>query len=380
MRSIMAKPSVSSTFSGLSEENCRDGMITVKKTVLTSRIPLFSLDCQRHIPDRMTVRIVHRADAAYPFLHDTVIAPLGGRLLMAWYNCTENEIAGITVIRGRWSDDGGKSWSGPEVIAESPDHSLHMVPAVFSEYNGEIRAYVTEMSGHDLPVGYVCLKYEAGRWQVMERRAEPVLFNTLPRQTPDGRWIAGGRMALMPGHKPDIPMIALARPASPACWTFTPLCGPLPDAPIPETAVIVGESRLVAFIRREYGPALTCASDDGGRTWSAPEDTGLPVAPSKMYGGTLPDGRQFLLFNELTAARDRSRLVLALGSTDEYRFERVWLLADGFNGTLNAGPFWHYPCACTANGCLYVSCTVSDAGGSAVRHAALFTIPLVSLR
>ena len=376
----MGKPSASSTFSGLSEENGFDGTATVKQLVFTSRMPLFSIDCQRHIPAQMTVRIVHRADAAYPFLHDTVIVPLGGRLLMAWYNCTENEIAGVTVIRGRWSDDGGKSWSEPEIIAESPGHSRHMVPAVFSEYEGEIWAYVTEMIGHDLPVGYVCLKHEAGCWRVMERHAEPVLFNTLPQQTPDGRWIAGGRMALLPGRKPELPMIALAQPASPACWTFTALFGSRPDAPIPETTVIAEENRLIAFIRNEYGPALACVSHDGGQTWSVPEDAGLPIAPSKMYGGRLPDGRQYLLFNELTAARDRSRLVLALSNAGENRFNRVWLLADGFNRTLNAGPFWHYPCACAANGCLYVSCTVSDASGSALRHAALFTIPLVSLR
>lgn len=53
----------------------------------------------------LRARIVHRSGPEFPFLHDTMIAPLGGRLLMAWYNCSENEIVGRTIIRGRWSAD-----------------------------------------------------------------------------------------------------------------------------------------------------------------------------------------------------------------------------------------------------------------------------------
>ena len=33
--------------------------------------------------------VLHRADNAYPFLHDSAVTVFGGRLLAAWYNCTE---------------------------------------------------------------------------------------------------------------------------------------------------------------------------------------------------------------------------------------------------------------------------------------------------
>ena len=342
---------------------------------------LFKLTEMPCVPPHMEKRIVHRADEAYPFLHDTAIACLGGKLLMAWYNCTENEITGVTVIRGRWSGDHGRTWSEPELIAESPDHSRHMVPVIFSEKDGQIWAYVTEMTSHDCPTGYACFRYEKGRWEAKEQRNTPVLLNTLPQLAPDGRWIASGRMAAVSGGKPVIPVLAASRPANPADWSFTPLCDAQTGARliIPETALLVDEQEYVAFIRNESGPAQAVVSPDRGITWSEAEDCGLPAAPSKMYGGTLPDGRQYLLFNDLTRAHDRSRLVLALRGKGSRFFTRAWLLADGYDDSLNAGPYWHYPCACIEADTLHISCTVSGPGDNPARHAALFSIPLRAL-
>ena len=67
------------------------------------------VDFPRHgdKPTGMKATIVHKADAAFPFLHDTMVVPLLGKIFMAWYNCSEAEIVGRTVIRGCWSDDGG---------------------------------------------------------------------------------------------------------------------------------------------------------------------------------------------------------------------------------------------------------------------------------
>ena len=81
---------------------------------------IFSAPLAKERVQGLRAQIVHRGDPEFPFLHDTMIAPLGGRLLMAWYNCSENEIVGRTIIRGRWSADSGKTWSAPEIICEDP--------------------------------------------------------------------------------------------------------------------------------------------------------------------------------------------------------------------------------------------------------------------
>lgn len=111
----------------------------------------FSAPAAKEHVKGLRAQIVHRADQEFPFLHDTMIVPLGGRLLMAWYNCSENEIVGRTIIRGRWSADHGQTWSEPEIICEDVRPEHHMVPVTFTEENGEIWAYVTRMSSHDRP-------------------------------------------------------------------------------------------------------------------------------------------------------------------------------------------------------------------------------------
>ena len=65
--------------------------------------------------------MVHRAGAdGYDFLHDAAIVQHKGTLFAAWYNCPQGEMVGQSLIRGRRSQDGGRTWSGVEVIAS--DH------------------------------------------------------------------------------------------------------------------------------------------------------------------------------------------------------------------------------------------------------------------
>jgi len=51
--------------------------------------------------------VVHRADAAYGFLHDNAITWHDGELVAAWYDCPRGEMEEISCIRARRSHDGG---------------------------------------------------------------------------------------------------------------------------------------------------------------------------------------------------------------------------------------------------------------------------------
>lgn len=334
------------------------------------------------VPEGLTARIVHRADQAFPFLHDTVIVPLDGRLFMAWYNCSENEIVGRTLIRGRWSEDGAQSWSEPQVVAEDrmPQH-LHCVPATFEQCEEGIFAYVTLMSAHDRPVGYMRLVYEKGAWRELDRLDDPVLFNTLPVRLADGTRIAGGRMARRAGELPLIPVVLRADGEAPSAWRAVRLPGPWEqDAyPLdyPETALIVNGGRLTALCRNDHGPCWAYESEDGGQTFGAPFEISLPIEPAKLYAGVLSTGREYLIFNQRTQARDRSRLVMAARDKGG-AFDSLYLLRDGADAALDAGPYWHYPCACEMDGRLYISCT-SSSPGTPVRHAALISVPVGQL-
>lgn len=340
----------------------------------------FSAPAAKEHVKGLRAQIVHRADQEFPFLHDTMIVPLCGRLLMAWYNCSENEIVGRTIIRGRWSEDHGQTWSEPEIICEDVRPEHHMVPVTFTEQDGEIWAYVTRMSSHDRPTGYVCVQYKQGEWKICEEREEPLLINTLAQET-NGEWIAGGRMAAKVGELPLVPVVVRATKQSPAPWKAVVLPGPWNEGKYPleypETAVLTDGKQVDAIVRNDAGPAQAFHSMDAGQTWSQATDAQMSIAPAKMYGGSLPDGRQYLIYNELTEKKDRSRLVLALSRGGNAPFDRVLILADGPNEALNAGPYWHYPCACVSGNMLHISCTAS--AQTVVRHAALFSIPLENL-
>ena len=73
-----------------------------------------------------------------PFLHDLAITAVGGRLYIAWYNSTNAEICGSSLIRGRWSDDWGETWSEPfTTVGEIGDAEEHFVPVNLFGVNGK---------------------------------------------------------------------------------------------------------------------------------------------------------------------------------------------------------------------------------------------------
>ncbi len=329
-------------------------------------------------PVGMTAAVLHRADEEFPFLHDTMITVLGGKLFAAWYNCTEDEIAGRTVIRGCWLKDDGTPYTELQVVAE--DEKLHAVPVTFFEEASGIYALTTLMTGHDVPVGYTVTKYEDGAWKEVRRRKTPVLLNTLPVCLSDGSFLLCGRIAGKEGEHPLIPCAVTCTSVLeelhihplPGVWNH----GDYP-LPFPETTMVLENGRVHALVRNEHGPALCFESADGGRSWSGAQESTLPAAPAKMCAGVLSDGRQYVIFNEKTAQNDRSRLVMALRKNMDSGFDTLYLLRDGFDADLQGGPYWHYPCACEKDGMLYITCTVSGEGIE--RHAALMTVPVASL-
>jgi hypothetical protein len=61
-------------------------------------------------PEGATDIMVQRSGSDnYDFLHDTAIVDHKGTLLAAWYNCPKGEMIGESVIRGRRSQDAGKT-------------------------------------------------------------------------------------------------------------------------------------------------------------------------------------------------------------------------------------------------------------------------------
>jgi len=70
-------------------------------------------------------------------------------------------------------------------------------------------------------------------------------------------------------------------------------------------------------------------STDNGRAWTEPVQTNIPDSPSKTVSGTLPDGRIYLVGNQINRKEyERDPLTLAV-SRDGITFDRAWAIRYG---------------------------------------------------
>jgi hypothetical protein len=334
-------------------------------------------------PQGATDVMVHRSGSdTYNFLHDTAIVQHHGTLFAAWYNCPQGEMMGQSLIRGRRSQDGGRTWSDVEVIAS--DHKkrgIMYVPVAFLAHGGALYAFVTNMrGGPDL----VCdceafvLDETAKAWASRGFIAGPFLPNCAPQRLADGNFMMAGRMADRPGRQPTIPAVAISRGAAVTQpWSLVRLLptGKLANGqrlPIPETTVLVEGQELTALVRRERGNSLIFFSHDHGRTWSDPYEHNFPMEASKIYAGRLSTGQRYVLCN-LPCGTRRALLVMAVSRPGQKALSRMWKLRDGACPELKSGPEWSYPCAIEFDGKLYVVYTAEK------HHCVLTTIPVQSL-
>ncbi|MBQ4050284.1 MAG: exo-alpha-sialidase, partial [Oscillospiraceae bacterium] len=190
----------------------------------------------------------------------------------------------------------------------------------------------------------------------------------------------GGRFPTEPGELPLIPAAARLLPGSKE-WQLVPFPGPWDKGNFPlkypETAIFHSDDGWHAVVRCDGGAAYTYRGDENGADWVFTGETDLPAISAKWYAGDLPDGRNYLLFNERVSGDERLRLVLLIRELGAERFSKRYVLADGWNELIHCGPYWHYPSACVFEDALYVSCTSNKE--ESVRNAVCIRIPLKSL-
>ncbi len=329
--------------------------------------------------------MVENSDSSrYRFLHDPVIAAHKRVLFAAWYNCPEGEMIGESVIRGRRSPDGGRSWSEPEVIAQDTDNQgLLYVPAQLLSHHGALHAFVGKMTGPDLIVETVaCIRDDrSGTWS--RRGAVAALFLPLcqPVKMADGNWIMAGRVASRLGTTPRIAAVALSRGDDlTGRWQVVPIGPELPVRACPETTILVEGGEIVALIRNNQEPVpYVSVSRDFGRTWSSVARHDFSAVSTKLYAGKLSTGQYYLLFNYPQSGRqggsDRSLLALAVSRPGELAWSRVWKVQEKGLGRPAAS---HYPCAIEHEGSLLI---VYTAGFRELpRRCEMARIPIASLR
>ncbi len=329
--------------------------------------------------------VVHRADADYRFLHDCQIAVHDGELFASWYNCPRQEMAEASVIRGRRSRDGGRTWGEVEAIARAPNDAFMYVPNVFGVNEGRLWCFALRMSTADRVADGMDLfrwRKETQSWQREALIPGRFLPNHPPQALPGGGAVMAGRMAARAGEAPLVPAVAVTASSDwRQPWDYRPLLPPGETRPCPETTLIVGQRAWTAIVRpgdwvrgNPGRTALVAYSRDAGHRWSALQPTNFPMQPSKAFAGTLSSGQRYLILNSPgTGEQGRELLTISVTRPNDRRFCRMWALQNGPGDELGCGPEWSYPCAVEADGCLYIAYT------SEKRHCVFSALPIESL-
>lgn len=317
----------------------------------------------------ITTLPVHLPDD-FGFLHEAAIIEFHGTLYAAWYNNKQDELQGYTPIRGRRSTDGGKSWTPVETIAHDPQKKLLYCPPVFGICDDKLYMLLNTMVApdHMHSLDLYVLDESTDQFTFLWSRPLPFKLNTNVVQLPNGKLLLPGRIAKLDDF-PATPAVLISDNGKiDAPWRLVKIQDDmyLPDGEKlvhPELSAVVTGNDLYIFCRDDLRRVpLIYHSPDLGEHWdNRPYFHDLPFTASKIYSGTLADGRNYVVGNIAklttdvnTSSWDRNTMALFLAPAGSMEFNQGYLLRDGDDPILKLHPQWSYPAACEANGKLYI--------------------------
>lgn len=288
----------------------------------------------------------------------------------------------------RISNDGGQTWSKPEVM-DVGEGELAVSHGVFLSHKNKLwafmgafyehpklyhrvhtRAYhLDESTGKWLPHGAVI---EEGFWPMQE-----------PQKMPNGNWIMAGFRVTGPDRPAsNLPAVAISEGDNFERWNMVviPASPSLKKNLWGESTVIIDGAQILNIAR--YGSkamALLSTSQDFGLTWTATSVSNMPMATSKPYAGTLSNGQRYLICTTTSdTGGARSPLTIALTKPGESLFSRVLMIRASVthksSGVSSPEADFSYPYAVEHEGYLYVGYTHKSHGANE-----LAIIPIGSL-
>ena len=212
----------------------------------------------------------------------------------------------------------------------------------------------------------------------------PFKLNTNVMRLPNGKLILPGRIAELDGF-PYTPAVMISDSGKiDAEWRVVKVAenGDLPDGSRlvhPEATLLCCDNVLYLFNRNDMRKIpLVYVSNDFGESWSEAMAHDIPYRSSKIYSGTLSDGRFYLIAN--ADCSNRSKLVLYVSEKNEVKFTRQKILID-CEVSDDDMKLCHYPAAVEYDGLLYIIATADyhDGCNFKGRGAVLFTVDLKNI-
>ena len=332
--------------------------------------------------DNLTLRAdipmyeVTMPDEEYEFLHEAAIIAFKNKLFAAWYNNCKIELHGETPIRFASSEDGGKTWSKPVTVAVDKTGSILYCPPVFAIEDGKLYMFLNQMVKADHMHSFDLYIYNEEKNQFEELWSRPIPFklNTNVYKLSNGKLIHPGRISHEIDTFPNTPAVMISDDGKvDTKWRLVKLAenGNLPDGAKyvhPELSLVECGGKIYGFCRNDGRDVpVVYISEDAGESWSQPYAHDLPLSPSKIYSGTLSDGRNYVVGNihfDYADRYKRTKLAIFFSRKGEMKFDKGFVLQDGKQeGTAFSGT-WHYPCCYEHDGKLYVIYSANTGDGN----------------
>ncbi len=329
--------------------------------------------------------VVHRQTPDHIFLHEPRLTFHGDTLFVNFSSARERESDPDQHMRGYRSRDGGKTWGSVEIVAPGFTDGRRHETAPMLSHNGRLWAFVGRYDrGSKNSLGMELfrltddgIKFEPVGSDLSLKHFVPFV---LPQRMSNGNWVIGGHT-----EKVRHAAVAISRGNDLTSWkevrVDTPSC-----SDYPETALLLQGEKILAVTRGcPAQKALVSLSTDFAEHFSPLVESNLPMAQSKPFGGTLSNGRHYLIYNNAPDSPYRNTLVVAVTGTNElYPFRKVFKVVEGLPATMkpeletigetSETNAWAYPEAVEKDGILYVVFSMNK------RHCILARIPVESLQ
>lgn len=314
--------------------------------------------------DAIKTYTVSVPDEEFSFMHEAAVIEYHGTLFAAWYNNEKTEFGGRTLIRYSCSTDDGKTWGSPQIVADDISGKMMYCPPVFGIDDDKLYLFINEMVAGDRMHALNLYLYDEDKksFEMLWSKPIPFKINTNVYKLPNGKLILPGRIAEMDGF-PNTPAVLISDSGKiDAEWRLIKIQenGTLPDGSEllhPEISAIIHDGKTYIFSRNDRRKVpLIYISEDNCESWSTSYSCDIPLSRSKIYSGTLSDGRNYLIGN---LRPGRGRLAMFVSEKDTMEFTKGIMLQNGYSDELGYGLHWHYPVAYESNGKLYIVYTVN---------------------